>query len=171
MFKFTGGNFINVLTGKAFDIRGASDTEGNDLTVYNNHGALNQRFKIEYLDKQKAEQTKGLNEEYGLHINRPFFIVSKSAMNRVITVAGGYNLVITVRESANKRQQWTFDQSSKTIKSVQFRDRSIDVRGTNAYAYVTDARWYQLFKYNDVNFKNEKGEYLDVNGNKDVHNG
>jgi len=37
---------------------------------------------------------------------------------------------------------WVFDQVTKTIKSLKFKDLSIDVRGGNAYAYKTDSRWY-----------------------------
>jgi hypothetical protein len=75
-------------------------------------------------------------------VNKPFYIVSRMWMNRVITVAGGWNLVIQSRTANDKRQMWVFDQVSKTIVSMHDRKRSMDVRGGNAYCYPTDSRWY-----------------------------
>jgi hypothetical protein len=66
-------------------------------------------------------------------------------MNRVITVAGGWNLVQTTRKTnEDKRQQWVYDVISKTIKTLRDEKtpRSLDIRGGNAYAYATDSRWY-----------------------------
>jgi hypothetical protein len=77
-------------------------------------------------------------------------------MGRVMSVAGGKNLVIQTRNDA-KSQQWSYDQVSKTIRSVQFGDLAMDVRGTNAYAYKSSSVWYQMFKYNNGYITNEKG--------------
>jgi hypothetical protein len=85
--------------------------------------------------------TKGLNKAFGFHVNRPFYIQSKLWLERVISVGGSKNLVIQSRTDKD-HQRWYFDQASKTIKSVAFKDRSIDIRGGNAYAYATDSRWY-----------------------------
>jgi len=54
-------------------------------------------------------------------------------------------------------QKWYFDQASKTIKNVKHKDKSIDMRGGTVYGYATDSRWYQLWKYEDEHFINEKG--------------
>jgi diphthamide synthase (EF-2-diphthine--ammonia ligase) len=37
---------------------------------------LNQKWKVIYMDKAAKTETKGLNEEFGFHINRPFYLVS-----------------------------------------------------------------------------------------------
>lgn len=70
-------------------------------------------------------------------------------MNRVMTVANGWNVVIQTRkpfeqDKNTRRQLWVFDQTSKTIKSLDARDkeRSLDFRGGSTYAYKTDSRWY-----------------------------
>jgi hypothetical protein len=76
-----------------------------------------------------------------MDIGKPFFIVSRMWMNRVMTVEGGKNVVIRSR-TGKKEQQWVFDNVSKTIKSVSNNDLSLDVRSANAYAKTTDSRWY-----------------------------
>ena len=106
----------------------------------------------------------------GLYVNRPFMIVSRMWMNRVVSVAGGWNLVIQTRKDNEKRQQWIFDMTSKTIKSMHARDRSMDFRGGNVYAYATDSRWYQLMKYDNGWFVNEKGQVLAVQSKLDHEN-
>jgi hypothetical protein len=51
--------------------------------VWNKHGKVNQRWRIIYVDS-KQDQVKGLNKDFGFFINRPFYIVSKMPMGRVI---------------------------------------------------------------------------------------
>jgi hypothetical protein len=45
-----------------------------------------------YLDKAKGPQTKGLNKEWGFHVNRPFYIISKLPFNRVVECHGANNV-------------------------------------------------------------------------------
>lgn len=145
--------------------------EGTYIQGFAKHGKENQKWRIIYLDEKEKGQQTGLNKARGMHINRPFYIVSKLWMNRVISVAGGYNLVIQTRKTADdKRQQWYYEEKSKTIKSVQFKDRSIDIRGGNAYAYKTDSRWYQLWKYDGGWFVNEQKQVLAVQSKTDSEN-
>jgi len=111
------------------------------VTSYARTGKVNQQWSIIYVDKASKEITKGLNKR-GFYVNRPFMIVSRMWMNRVISVAGGNNLVIQTRKDNEKRQMWRFDQVSKTIKSIFDDKKSMDVRGGNVYSYPTDSRWY-----------------------------
>jgi hypothetical protein len=46
------------------------------------------------MDKKEKTETKGLNEEFGFHINRPFYFVSQLPFNRVVEMLGGTNLVL-----------------------------------------------------------------------------
>jgi len=43
-------------------------------------------------------------------------------------------------------------------------------RSNNLEMITTNARWWQLFKYNNANIVNEKGKVMDVSGNRDVEN-
>jgi hypothetical protein len=45
-----------------------------------------------------------LNKNIGLEIERPFFIVSKMWMNRVVECVGASNLVLKTLRKANKGQ-------------------------------------------------------------------
>jgi hypothetical protein len=85
---------------------------------------------------------KGLNKKFGLHVNRPFFIVSKMWMNRVAECVGASNIVLKTLVRTNKGQQFYFDGGTKTIKSNQWKDRSITLSGKNLYMTTTNARWF-----------------------------
>jgi hypothetical protein len=50
----------------------------------------------------EVDRIKGMNQDFGFFINRPFYIVSMMWMNRVIQVVGDDNLVIATRELDNK---------------------------------------------------------------------
>jgi len=63
-----------------------------------------------------------------------------------------------------KESLWTFDQVSKTIKSVAYTSKSLDVRNTNLYTYTTDSRWYQLFKYNGKTLIDSRGQAIVFKG-------
>jgi hypothetical protein len=73
----------NVNNKKVIDVQGGRDTEGQNVLVWNKHGKVNQRWRIIYVDS-KQDQVKGLNKDFGFFINRPFYIVSKMPMGRVI---------------------------------------------------------------------------------------
>lgn len=131
------------------DVSGGRDSEGQNVGVWRRHNKINQRWKIIYTDKAEKEQTKGLDKSgFGFEVNRPFYIRSKMPMARVIEVVGGRNLVIRNIDPNHKRkeQQWTFDGTSNTIKSVRYPDRSFDIqsggRSNNLQIWRTSARWF-----------------------------
>lgn len=139
IWKYKDNRFVNQ-QGRVLDA-GKSDSEGaNVLTSTKNDNEVSQKWNIRYADKVTIK-TNGTNEERDMDIGKPFFIVSRMWMNRVMTVEGGKNVVIRSR-NGKKEQQWVFDNVSKTIKSVSNNDLSLDVRSTSAYAKTTDSRWY-----------------------------
>jgi hypothetical protein len=83
-----------LVNGKAITVSDNKDAEGQGVIVNNNSNQASQRWKIIYLDKAAKTETKGLNEEFGFHINRPFYLVSEMPFNRVIEMLGGTNLVL-----------------------------------------------------------------------------
>lgn len=88
---------MNAQNGQALDVSGGRDAEGRNVQTWRKHNGLNQRWKILYLDDKKAEPTTGLDEESGLHRNRPFYIVSRLPKRRCVEVVGGRRLVIKTR--------------------------------------------------------------------------
>lgn len=69
-----------------------------------------------------------MNKEFGLYINRAFYIVSKLPMHRVIDIRGGRNVVIKSRVVGRKTQQFVFDQKTKTIQSVAFKGKGLEIQ-------------------------------------------
>jgi hypothetical protein len=45
-----------------------------------------------YLDKAEGEQTKGMSNEWGFHINRPFYLRSRLPMKRIAECHGANNV-------------------------------------------------------------------------------
>jgi hypothetical protein len=46
--------------------------------------APGQRWKVVYVDEAEEEQDKGLNKEFGFHVNRPFYFRSRMLFHRVV---------------------------------------------------------------------------------------
>jgi len=70
------------------------DKEGQAVRLWKNHGGVNQKWSVLYVDKAAKTETKGLNEEFGFYINRPFYIVSELPFNRVAESIGANNVTL-----------------------------------------------------------------------------
>lgn len=127
-------NIVSVKSNKVLDVQANRDAEGQNVLAWARHDGLNQRWKILYLDEKKEEPTKGIDKDAGLYRNRPFYITSKMGGKRVITLKGN-NLVMQSKGQNNEGQLWYFDHLTRTIKSQQFKGKSIDIsnsgRGQN----------------------------------------
>jgi hypothetical protein len=77
-------------------VTGSKDEEGQAVGVASKNsregGAVNQRWKIIYLDSADKIRTKGFNKEFGFHINRPFYLRSRLPMKRVAECHGANNV-------------------------------------------------------------------------------
>jgi len=64
---------------------------------------------------------------------------------RAIEVTGGRNLVLK-RKTSSSQQHFFFDNATKTIKSMQYKDRSLDIqssgRSSNLQLWSTNSRWW-----------------------------
>jgi hypothetical protein len=98
-------------------VLGNQDKEGQYIRTNNRHNGANQRWKVLYLDKKAKTETKGLNEEFGFHINRPFYIVSELPFNRVAEMHGNANVWLKRWRNNAKGQQFWFDEVTKTIRN------------------------------------------------------
>jgi len=117
--------FINV-RGLVLEI--SANEEGGSLITSKQNSGENQRWSIEYSDKEVAIKTEGMNEDFGWHIGRPFYILTKMPSGRAISVQGGRNLVLATKQYKEVSQQFYFDNESKTIKSMQFKNKSWDIQ-------------------------------------------
>jgi len=81
-----------------------------------------------YLDKKAKTETKGLNEEFGFHINRPFYLVSELPFNRVAEMLGGTQMVLKRWRNNTRQQQFFFDEVSKTVRNNYWKNYCLSIR-------------------------------------------
>jgi hypothetical protein len=98
------------------DVHGASDTENRDIIVWSRHGRLNQQWDLIYADQWKRDPRKGeLNEDFGIYVDRTFYIQSYLRSRRYLQLVGNYVAIKT--RNGRRQQQWYFHQKSLTIRS------------------------------------------------------
>jgi hypothetical protein len=119
LFKYVGssGNFVNFQNANRILHTSNKDIEGQPIIVGKPTGGLNQKWNVLYLDKKGKTETKGLNEEFGFHINRPFYLVSELPFNRVAEMLGGANMILKRWRNNAKQQQFFFDEVTKTVRN------------------------------------------------------
>jgi len=146
VFKYQNNQFINWSNNKVLDVRGGKDVEGNPVQVWGNNGSKAQKWNVIYLDKAKAVATKGVSEEFGFHINRPFYIRSRLPMKRIIECIGANNVTLKRWRKNTRQQQWFFDNVSKTIKNNYWKSHSLDIQSnggsSNVRCTTTNSRWW-----------------------------
>jgi hypothetical protein len=96
MFRYENPYFINE-KGKAMDVHGNVDAEQRNIIVWNKHKGLNQQWDLVYADEWKGEPGKGeLNEDFGLYVERDFYVVTKLASHRYLDLVENRRMVIKV---------------------------------------------------------------------------
>jgi hypothetical protein len=166
------GYFGNVHNKKVINI--SKDSEGSKVTVTRRTNTIYQRFKIVYVDRATKDITKGMDSNFGFHINRPFYLRSRLPMKRVAEVVGTDIRLRRYTTSRVKQQMYTFDRVSKTIKSQYHTSYSIEISGngtsSNLRVTTTNSRWWQLFRRRGAFIMNERGKVMDVHGGRDEEN-
>jgi len=131
---------------KALDVSGGKDAEGQPVIVWNKHTGANQKWKVIYVDKAKPVPTKGYNEDFGFHVNRPFYMVSRLPMSRIAECVGANNVTLKRWRKNAKGQQWFFDSTTKTLKNQQWKSHSLDITSnggsSNLRCTTTNSRWW-----------------------------
>jgi hypothetical protein len=160
---------------RVIEIVNYQDGEGANVGVGALKQQLCQKWSIDYVDQAEDRKTTGLYVPYQIHLGRAFIIRSRMPMQRVLTLTGGRNLVIKTHNRQDNNQIFFLDPDTKTLKSVAQNTKSIDIQGSgtssNLQIWNTNARWFQLFKYDNgaiVNIKD--GRAMDVSGNVDRDN-
>jgi hypothetical protein len=92
VFRYEKNQFVNWQSNKVLEVKGSKDEEGSAVGVWSNNRGKNQQWFVSYLDMTKGPQTKGVNKDFGFHINRPFYLVSKLPFNRVAECHGANNV-------------------------------------------------------------------------------
>jgi membrane carboxypeptidase/penicillin-binding protein PbpC len=136
--------------GKVMDVHGGVDAENRQMIVWNKHGKINQQFDIIYVDEYPKEPKKGeLNKDFGLYVERDFYVVSELSTHRYLDLINNRNFVIKVSNGRNT-QRWYFDQKSLTIKT-RLNNQSWDIKSAgktrDMQVWSTNSGWFQIFKY------------------------
>jgi hypothetical protein len=118
---------VNFRDGRVLDVKGGKDEEGNPVQVFNNNGSKAQKWNVLYVEDREKDRTKGMNNEYGFHINRPFYLRSRLPFQRVIECIGANNVTLKRWRNNVRQQQWYFDEVSKTIKNNYWKSHSLDI--------------------------------------------
>lgn len=98
-----------------------------------------------YVDAMKPDPKKGeLNRDFGLYVERPFFIVSQLGKHRYLDMIG-HKLVIKIPNN-RKTQQFWFDQKTKTIKSMNNKNWSFTIESSGGSRVIrmwhARAQWF-----------------------------
>jgi len=92
-FSFKNDQFVLKRNNQVLDATN-NDSEGQQTQISNNNGSIQQKWKVVYVDKATKEATEGMNEQFGFHINRPFYIRSRLPMKRIAECVGANNVVL-----------------------------------------------------------------------------
>jgi len=136
------------------------------------NGKLPQQWDVIYADEYPDEPKKGeLNKDFGLYVERPFYVVSALSSHRYLDLISNRNMVIKTPNGRNT-QIWYFHQASLTIRT-KYNNQSWDIKSAgktnNMQVWSTNSGWFQVFRYEDDQFINiQNNKVLDVSGSKDV---
>jgi len=140
VWKMNGAYVTNIKDGRVIEVEGSKDEEGHKVQAWKKNGGRNQQWKLLYI-KNKGKDTTKFN--MGFRVDEPFYIMSRLPMKRVM---GGTSWVYLQNHTKAKTQQWRFDQKTKTIKSVQYPQYSMQIynNGKGPYYQITttSARWF-----------------------------
>jgi hypothetical protein len=142
----------------ALSILSNVDAENKHITVNEKADTrLAQQWDVVYADEWKGEPGKGeLNEDFGLYIQRPFYIVSALPSHKYLDLINNRNMVIKTPNGRNT-QTWWFDQITYTIKT-KLNNQSWDIKSAgktnDMQIWSTNSQWFQIFKYDGTHFQN-----------------
>jgi hypothetical protein len=144
MWKYDGSYVINQ-KGKVLDVDGQVDGEGRHISAFAKNGKLSQQWDVVYVDEWKGEPGKGeLNEDFGLYVQRPFYVVSQLNAHRYLDLINNRNMVIKIPNARNT-QIWWFDQVSLTIKT-KLNNQSWDIKNSgktqDMQIWSTNSNWW-----------------------------
>jgi len=131
--------------GKVLDVDGGLDDQNRNVIAWNKHNGLNQQWDIIYADEYPDEPTKGeFNEDFGLYVERPFYVVSQLPSHRYLDLINNRDFAIKTPNGRNT-QIWYFHQQSLTIRT-KLNNQSWDIKSAgktqNMQVWSTNSGWF-----------------------------
>jgi len=126
-------------------VSGNVDQENRNIEVQNNGNGLNQQWDIVYADEWKGEPGKGeLNEDFGLVVERDFYVVTAMKSKRYLDLINNRNMVIKT-SNGRRTQVWYFHQQTLTIRT-RYNNQSWDIKSSgksnDMQIWSTNSRWW-----------------------------
>jgi hypothetical protein len=100
--------------------------ENRNVMVNNRGNDVRQQWEIVYVDEYKEPKKGELNEDFGIYVERDFYIVSQMGSHRYLDLINNRNFVIKTA-NGRKTQVWYFHQQSKTIRT-RLNNQSWDIK-------------------------------------------
>jgi hypothetical protein len=112
--------------------------------VNNRGGDIRQQWEVVYVDQYREPKKGQLNEDFGLYVERDFYIVSAQGSGRYIDLINNRNMVIKT-QNGRRTQVWYFHQQSKTIRT-RYNNQSWNIqsngRTNKMQIWSTNSRWW-----------------------------
>jgi hypothetical protein len=131
--------------------------ENRNIMINNKSGKdLRQQWEIIYVDEFSEPKKGELNEDFGLYVERDFYVVSALPGGRYLDLINNRNMVQKVR-NGRRTQVWYFHQQSLTIRT-RYNNQSWDIKSAgktnDMQIWSTNSGWFQVFKYENSQFIN-----------------
>jgi hypothetical protein len=144
LFRYQGASIVNE-RGKVLEVQGNVDTEQRNIGVNTQKNGIYQQWDIVYADEWKGEPGKGeLNEDFGLYVERDFYVVTEMKSHRYLDLINNRNFVIKT-PNGRRTQVWYFHQQSLTIRT-RYNNQSWDIQNSgktnNMQIWSTNSRWW-----------------------------
>jgi hypothetical protein len=103
---------------------------------------------VTYVDNAANITSKGLDEDSGFEINRPFYFRSRMPMKRVITMHGNNWIYLRRWTPAHaKHAQWRFDMKTKCIYNMNWKNYVMEIHTQGGHPYIravsgVNSRWW-----------------------------
>jgi hypothetical protein len=147
-----------------------TDAETRNIMVANRGNDIRQQWEVVYVDEYSEPKKGELNEQFGLFVQRDFYIVSALSSGRYLDLINNRNAVIKT-PNGRRTQVWYFDQTYKSIRT-RYNNQSLDItnngRSRDVRIWSTNSRWFQVFQVQGeflVNPTNNK--VVEVESSKD----
>jgi len=147
VFKYQGNQFINWSNSKVLEVQNQNlntDAENRNIMVGNRGKDIRQQWEVIYVDEYSEPKKGELNSDFGLYVERDFYVVNQMASHKYLDLINNRNMVIKT-QNGRRTQVWYFHQQSKTIRT-RYNNQSWDIksagRTNNMQIWSTNSGWF-----------------------------
>jgi hypothetical protein len=146
MWRAQGGFIVNE-KGKVLEVQNQNlntDAENRNIMVGNRGKDIRQQWEVIYVDEYSEPKKGELNSDFGLYVERDFYVVNQMASHKYLDLINNRNMVIKT-QNGRRTQVWYFHQQSKTIRT-RYNNQSWDIksagRTNNMQIWSTNSGWF-----------------------------